>query len=162
MAQKAINSTTELKLEFKSSCPNPQTKTSLPALFFLPAMFMTLIWLATLMFPVTTVLELCWKLMLSLLLLLLLLKIKRDEIQNADNYSQCHLGTPFTECHCWQQPKPLFCQLPLRGLQNVPCATGIASQFHGAQWHRSEQPKSSNQRLPSEYNKLIFLRLYFY
>ena len=80
MAQKAINSTTELKLEFKSSCPKAQAKTSLPALFFLPAMFMTLIWLATLMFPVTTVLELCWKLMLSLLLLLLLLKTKRDEI----------------------------------------------------------------------------------
>ena len=48
----------------------------LPARFVLPSPFMTLIWLATLMFPVTTVLELCWKLMLSLLLLLLLLKQK--------------------------------------------------------------------------------------
>ena len=43
------------------------------SLLFLPATFITLIWLATLMLPETTVLTLCWKLILSLLLLLLLL-----------------------------------------------------------------------------------------
>ena len=42
----------------------------------LPATFITLIWFATLMLPLTTVLTLCWKLMLSLLLLLLLLLMR--------------------------------------------------------------------------------------
>ena len=48
---------------------------ALVSLFLLPATFITFIWLATLMFPVTTVFTDCWKLMFWLLLLLLLLLI---------------------------------------------------------------------------------------
>ena len=62
---------------------------------------------------------------------------------------------------CWEQPKPLFSSLPSRGhhiMFLVPLALLSISK---RQWDISEQRSSFNYLLPSEWNKLIVLGLYF-
>ena len=62
----------------------------------------------------------------------------------------------------WEQPKTLFSWLPLEGLYIMILVLVHCSQFDSAQWHFFQQPNSSTELLPIEWNKHIVGMLYFY